>query len=112
MLDEVEDDPQVVACAACPRPFQLSFELVGLEPGIEGVPLEQLESCPETLGNRLGMLLEQAPRRANEGRGTEETSHDRRSSMSSSAVVGRQFPDANSWRAASTSSASCLRPRS
>jgi hypothetical protein len=41
MLDELKKNAQIIARTAGPRPFKLSSQFVGLQPGIECVFREQ-----------------------------------------------------------------------
>src|SRR4051812_45914084 len=99
VLNELEDNPQIVTGATCPRSSQFALQLVCLQRRLKCISSKRFESCLQTSAD-VGILLHQSSSCSLEDRRRQkDTPHFRISRISSSGVAGTQRPAANSWRA-------------
>jgi hypothetical protein len=70
ILDKFEDDPEIIACSACPGAFQLTFQLMGPKDWMEGILRQQLQGCPDVI-HKVRVPFYDSACRTNEGIGSE-----------------------------------------
>jgi hypothetical protein len=110
--NERKDDAKIVPGTTGPQALQITLELVCPETRMMGIVGELLQGSSQTSGG-FRILLEETLSSPNERLGADEPpTHDRISSINSSAVVGRQRPSVNSRWASRASALTRLRPRS